>query len=96
MTTEIQTSNRTDQIIKVTNKCLNNRQTSTFESPEMQETSFLSTATYTGTPYSNVVNQMQELKNLESPMTKLEWIYMCCTTEVTKEISAFWKEYDIP
>ena len=29
-------------------------------------------------------------------MSKLEWIYTCCTTEVTKEISAFWKDHDIP
>ena len=29
-------------------------------------------------------------------MSKLEWIYQCCTTQVTKDISAFWKGYDIP
>ena len=29
-------------------------------------------------------------------MSKLEWIYQCCTTEVTKEITGFWKDHDIP
>lgn len=29
-------------------------------------------------------------------MSKLEWIYNCCTRQVSKEIDLFWKGYDIP
>ena len=29
-------------------------------------------------------------------MSKLEWIYNCCTRQVSKEIDLFWKGYNIP
>lgn len=29
-------------------------------------------------------------------MSKLELIYACCTNEIPKEISAFWKNVPIP
>jgi len=28
-------------------------------------------------------------------MSKLEWIYNCCTRQVKKEIDLFWKGYNI-
>ena len=28
-------------------------------------------------------------------MTKLEWIYNCCTNDISKEVSAFWFGHDI-
>ena len=29
-------------------------------------------------------------------MSKLEWIYNCCTKQVGKEIDLFWRGYNIP
>ena len=51
---------------------------------------------YHGTPYSMAITELQKLSCLESPMSKLEWIYNCCTRQVSKEIDLFWKGYDIP
>ena len=83
---------QSDQTIKVTNE----RATGTFPEVELISNDASSTQTYLGSPYSNAIDHLQELNKLESPMSKLEWIYMCCTTEVIKEISAFWKDHDIP
>lgn len=51
---------------------------------------------YQGQPYSLAISELQKLSCLESPMSKLEWIYNCCTRQVSKEIDLFWKGYNIP
>lgn len=51
---------------------------------------------YEGAPYSLAITELLKLSCLESPMSKLEWIYNCCTRQVSKEIDLFWKGYDIP
>ena len=51
---------------------------------------------YKGLPYSYAIADLQKLSCLQSPMSKLEWIYNCCTRQVSKEIDLFWKGYNIP
>ena len=51
---------------------------------------------YKGLPYSFAINDLHKLSCLQSPMSKLEWIYNCCTRQVSKEIDLFWKGYSIP
>ena len=52
--------------------------------------------TYMGQPYSLAIRELQKITCLQSPMSKLEWIYNCCTRQVSKEIDLFWKDYKIP
>lgn len=47
-------------------------------------------------PYMLVRQRLKKLIRLESPMSKLEWIYSCCTKSIPEEVSAFWSGYDIP
>jgi hypothetical protein len=51
---------------------------------------------FRGTPYEEVKDQLLLLSSLEAPMSKLEWIYTCCTKEIPKEVSSFWNHIDIP
>lgn len=51
---------------------------------------------YSGQPYSLAINDLNKLSCLMNPMSKLEWIYNCCTRQVSKEIDLFWRGYDIP
>ena len=55
-----------------------------------------SIGTFEGECFQSTIRELKKLNRLESPMSKLEWIYQCCTTQVTKDISAFWKDHDIP
>jgi hypothetical protein len=43
-----------------------------------------------------VRQQLLQITRLESPMSKLEWVYTCCTQGIPKEVSEFWKGFDIP
>jgi len=47
-------------------------------------------------PYAMVRQQLLQITRLESPMSKLEWVYTCCTQGIPKEVSEFWKGFDIP
>lgn len=49
-----------------------------------------------GEPYAAVKAEMLQISRLESPMSKLEWVYTCCTQGIPMEVSDFWKGYDIP
>jgi len=51
---------------------------------------------YKGQPFSFAIRDLQRLSCLESPMSKLEWIYNCCTRQVSKELDSCWKGYNIP
>ena len=33
---------------------------------------------------------------IESPMSKLEHIYNCCTIEIQRTLDTFWRDYDVP
>jgi len=39
---------------------------------------------------------MLQISMLESPMSKLEWVYTCCTQAIPIEVSDFWKDVEIP
>jgi hypothetical protein len=39
---------------------------------------------------------MLQISRLESPMSKLEWVYTCCTQAIPIEVSEFWKDVEIP
>lgn len=43
-----------------------------------------------------VRTSLLQLSKLESPMSKLEWVYTCCTQGIPKEVSEFWKNIEIP
>ena len=36
------------------------------------------------------------IDEIESPMSKLEHIYNCCTTEIQRTLDIFWLDYDVP
>lgn len=47
-------------------------------------------------PFTKTLQSFIKVSKSESPMSKLELIYNCCTVEVTKEISQFWQCHNIP
>lgn len=51
---------------------------------------------YSGEPYAQVKAKMLQISRLESPMSKLEWVYTCCTQAIPSEVSEFWRDFDIP
>jgi hypothetical protein len=46
--------------------------------------------------YSDILDKLSKLEQIESPMCKLEHIYKCCTLEIQMALDAFWQDYDIP
>jgi hypothetical protein len=47
-------------------------------------------------PYGAVMDKLMKLDEMESPMCKLEHIYLCCTLEIQMTLDKFWHNYDIP
>lgn len=52
--------------------------------------------THSSVPYEKTIAHITKISKLESPMSKLELIYTCCTNQIINEISQFWKGYNIP
>lgn len=50
----------------------------------------------TNEPYSMTIQSLIKVSKAESPMSKLELIYSCCTSKLIEEISLFWKQHNIP
>jgi hypothetical protein len=42
------------------------------------------------------IQSLIKVSKAESPMSKLELIYSCCTGKIIEEISLFWKQHNIP
>ena len=47
-------------------------------------------------PYLFVIDKMRSLDEIESPMSKLEHIYKCCTVEIQIALDSFWQYHEIP